>query len=151
MRKVPVFAHRGKSPKIHGDAVVSSLATIIGDVEISEGASIFPGAVLRGDVAKITIRKHSNIQDNVVLHGGDVYEGDTLKRHIPIKIGEYVTVAHSAIVHETVDVEYRNCSATWKAVKRRIREDEDEFIAQIKKALTEKDITGPRSKEYDTR
>lgn len=96
---VPVFAHQGKSPKIHGDAMVSSLAAIIGDVEISDGASVFPGAVIRGDVAKITVGKNSNIQDNAVLHGGDVYEGDTLKGHIPVEIGDYVTVAHGAVVH----------------------------------------------------
>jgi carbonic anhydrase/acetyltransferase-like protein (isoleucine patch superfamily) len=96
---LPVFSYRGKSPKIHEDALVSPLATVIGHVEISEGTSVFPGAVIRGDVAKITVGKYSNIQDNVVIHGGDIYEGDNLKGHLPVEIGDYVTVGHGAVVH----------------------------------------------------
>ncbi len=96
---MPLFPYKGKLPKIHRDAMVSQLATVIGDVEIFEGAAVFPGAVIRGDVAKITIGKYSNIQDNAVLHGGDVYEGDNLKNHLPVEIGDYVTVAHGSVVH----------------------------------------------------
>jgi len=96
---LPVFSYKGKTPRIHEDALVSPLATVIGNVEISEGTSVFPGAVIRGDVAKITVGKYSNIQDNVVLHGGDIYEGDNLKGHLPIEIGDYVTVGHGAVVH----------------------------------------------------
>lgn len=91
--------YKGKTPNIHKNALVSPLATIIGDVEISKDASVFPGAVIRGDVAKITIGKCTNIQDNVVIHGGDIYAGDKLKGHIPVKIGDYVTVGHSAVIH----------------------------------------------------
>lgn len=96
---MPVFSYRGKSPKIHEDALVSPLAIVIGHVEISEGTAVFPGAVIRGDVAKITVGRYSNIQDNVVLHGGNIYEGDDLKGHLPVEIGDYVTVAHGAVVH----------------------------------------------------
>ena len=96
---MPVLSYKGKMPGIHKDALVSPLATIIGDVTISEGASVFPGAVIRGDVARITIGKYTNIQDNVVVHGGDIYEGDVLKGNIPVEIGDYVTVAHAAVVH----------------------------------------------------
>jgi len=99
VRVLPVFSYRGKSPRIHRDAMVSPLATVIGNVEISEGTSVFPGAVIRGDVAKITIGRYSNIQDNAVIHGGDIYEGDNLKGHLPVEIGDYVTVAHGTIVH----------------------------------------------------
>ncbi len=79
--------------------MVSPLAIVIGDVEISEGTAIFPGAVIRGDVAKVTVGRYSNIQDNVVLHGGDIYEADELKGHLPVEIGDYVTVAHGSVVH----------------------------------------------------
>ena len=96
---MPVFSYRGKSPRIHEDALVSPLATVIGHVEISEGTAVFPGAVIRGDVAKITVGRYSNIQDNVVLHGGNIYEGDDLKGHLPVEIGDYVTVAHGSVVH----------------------------------------------------
>ena len=96
---MPVFSYREKSPKIHKDAMVSPFATVIGDVQISRGTAIFPGTVIRGDVAKITIGEYSNVQDNVVLHGGDVYKGDDLKEHLPVEIGDFVTVAHGAVVH----------------------------------------------------
>lgn len=99
VRVLPFFSYRGKSPKVHDGALVSPLATVIGDVEISEGTSVFPGAVIRGDIAKITIGRYSNIQENVVLHGGDVYDGDALKGTLPVEIGDYVTVAHGAVVH----------------------------------------------------
>lgn len=91
--------YNGKTPNIHKNALVFPLATIIGDVEISKGTSVFPGAVIRGDVAKITIGKYTNIQDSVVIHGGDIYMGDKLKGHTPVKIGDYVTVAHNSVVH----------------------------------------------------
>ncbi|MBS7655852.1 gamma carbonic anhydrase family protein [Candidatus Bathyarchaeota archaeon] len=94
-----MIPYKDETPKIHKDAIVSPLAIIIGDVEVSEGASIFPGAILRGDVAKITIGKYSNIQENVIIHGGDIYEGDELKGHLPVEIGDYVTVAHGAVIH----------------------------------------------------
>lgn len=99
MSILPVFSYGKKSPKIHKDAMVSPLAVVIGDVEISEGTSVFPGAVIRGDVAKITIGRYSNIQDNAVLHGGDIYKGDNLEGHLPVEIGDYVTVGHGSVVH----------------------------------------------------
>lgn len=96
---MPVLSYKGKMPEIHKNTVVSTLATIIGNVTISEGSSVFPGAVIRGDVAKISIGRYTNIQDNVVIHGGDIYEGDILKGNLPVEIGDYVTVAHAAVVH----------------------------------------------------
>jgi carbonic anhydrase/acetyltransferase-like protein (isoleucine patch superfamily) len=96
---MPILTYKGKTPEIHRDALVSPLANIIGNVTVSEGASVFPGAVIRGDVAEITIGKYTNIQDNVVIHGGDRYEGNILKGNLPVEIGDYVTVAHGAIVH----------------------------------------------------
>lgn len=96
---MPVLPYEGKMPEIHKDALVSPLATIIGNVTISKGASVFPGAVIRGDVADITIGRYTNIQDNVIIHGGDIYEGDLLKGNLPVEIGDFVTVAHAAVVH----------------------------------------------------
>ena len=96
---MPIFSYKGKHPKLHADAMVSSLAVVIGDVEIAEETAVFPGAVIRGDIAKISIGAYSNIQDNVVIHGGDIYDKDRLKAHISVEIGDYVTVAHGAVVH----------------------------------------------------
>ena len=52
------------TPKIHPTAFVSEFAYVIGDVEIGEGSSVWPGAVVRADMGKIVIGKHTNIQDN---------------------------------------------------------------------------------------
>jgi len=77
-------------PKIHESAYIAPTATIIGDVEIEEGASVWDGAVLRGDVSYIKIGKNTNIQDNAVVH---------VDYNEPTIIGENVTVGHMAVVH----------------------------------------------------
>jgi len=94
-----ILPYKGINPKIHERALISSSAVVLGDVEISEGASVFPGAMIRGDVARIVVGKYSNIQECAILHGGDLYDGDDLKGHLQVEIGDYVTVAHSAVVH----------------------------------------------------
>lgn len=81
----------GHSPKLHPDAYVDESAVLIGEVEVAEGASIWPGAVLRGDMGGIFIGKDSSIQDNAVCHAT---RGQSVMR-----IGENVSVGHGAILH----------------------------------------------------
>lgn len=76
------------SPKVHPTAFVSEFAYVIGDVEIGEGSSVWPGAVVRGDMGKIIIGKHTNIQDNSAVHG----DADVV-------IGDYVTIGHKVLCH----------------------------------------------------
>ncbi len=84
-----ILPFKGKTPKIGKGAFVAPTASIIGDVEIGEGASVWFGAVLRGDEAAIRIGAHTSVQDNVVIH---VYEGhDTV-------IEDHVTIGHGAIL-----------------------------------------------------
>lgn len=85
-----IVEYKGKRPSIHPNSFVASNATIIGDVIIEEGASIWYGAVLRGDMSYIRIGKNSNIQDNATIHT------DT---DVPTIVGEGVTVGHNAILH----------------------------------------------------
>jgi len=85
-----IISYKGKSPKISENTFIAPNATIIGDVEIEEGASIWYGAVLRGDMAPIRIGKNSNVQDNCTVHT------DTGK---PSIIGKNVTVGHNAVIH----------------------------------------------------
>lgn len=78
-------------PKISEKAFVAPNATVIGDVVIEEGASIWFGAVLRGDIDKIRIGKNTSIQDNTVIHvTGGKY---------PTIVGENVIVGHGCILH----------------------------------------------------
>lgn len=82
---------RGKSPNIHPSAFIAETASIFGDVEVEEDASIWFNAVVRGDVHSIRIGKRANVQDGSVLH---VYEGWQ-----PLIIGDEVTVGHMAVLH----------------------------------------------------
>lgn len=76
----------GTSPDVAESAVVDARATVIGDVRIEADASIWPGAVLRGDSGRIVVREGANVQDNATLHEG-------------ADIGPSATVGHNAIVH----------------------------------------------------
>ncbi len=77
-------------PRLHPSAFVAPGATVIGDVTLGEEASVWFGAVLRGDINRIVIGPRSNLQDNVVVHLADDF---------PVIVGELVTVGHGAIVH----------------------------------------------------
>jgi carbonic anhydrase/acetyltransferase-like protein (isoleucine patch superfamily) len=85
-----IMAYGGKTPKIGNNVFIAPTAAVIGDVEIADGASIWYGAVIRGDLASITIGADTNIQDNCTIHvdGGQ-----------PAVIGASVVVGHNAVVH----------------------------------------------------
>lgn len=87
-----IYSFAGKTPQIHPDAWIAPTATIIGDVTIEAGASVWFGAVLRGDTAPIVLGAGSNLQDNVVVHA-DV--------GIPTHIGPGVGVGHNVTLHGT--------------------------------------------------
>lgn len=83
----------GKIPQIDPTAYVDETAVIIGDVEIGAECSVWPGAVIRGDMGKITIGKQSTIEDNCVIHSGLPGESES-----PVNIGNRVTIGHGAVV-----------------------------------------------------
>jgi carbonic anhydrase/acetyltransferase-like protein (isoleucine patch superfamily) len=79
------------TPSVHRTVFVGHGASIIGDVQIGERASIWFNCVLRGDVQRIVIGARTNIQDGSVLHG--------TTNGLPTLIGSQVTVGHGAILH----------------------------------------------------
>jgi carbonic anhydrase/acetyltransferase-like protein (isoleucine patch superfamily) len=79
-----------QKPRIGKNVFIARNATVIGDVTLGAHASVWYGAVLRGDINRIVVGHHSNIQDNAVLHLADDF---------PCILGNWVTVGHSAIVH----------------------------------------------------
>ena len=80
----------GKKPALGRGVYIARGAAVLGDVTIGEYSSVWYNAVVRGDINRIVIGHHTNIQDNAVLHLADDYA---------CLIGNYVTVGHSAIVH----------------------------------------------------
>ena len=88
-----IIAYRDKKPVIAEDSYVSKNATIIGDVTLEKGSSVFFHTVVRGDKDAICIGENSNIQDNCTLHTDPGHE---------LKLGKRVTVGHNAILHGCV-------------------------------------------------
>jgi carbonic anhydrase/acetyltransferase-like protein (isoleucine patch superfamily) len=87
-RHAMIRSFNGMSPKIAPSAFVSEAAYVIGDVEIGENSSVWPGAVIRGDICKIVIGDRSSVEDNCVVHGAT-----------RITIDNNVIIGHGAVVH----------------------------------------------------
>ena len=86
-----IRSYRGKAPQIAASAYVDPAAVIIGDVVLGEDSSVWPCAVIRGDVHYIRIGKRSHVQDNSVLH--------VMRDTNPLVLGDNVTVGHSVTLH----------------------------------------------------
>ncbi|WP_421941825.1 gamma carbonic anhydrase family protein [Pedobacter sp.] len=82
---------KGKYPQLGKPSFIAENATIVGDVEMGDGCSIWFNAVVRGDVNAITIGKETNIQDGAVIHATYLKASTHL--------GNRVSVGHNAIVH----------------------------------------------------
>jgi carbonic anhydrase/acetyltransferase-like protein (isoleucine patch superfamily) len=89
--------HRGVSPVQGARVYVDATALVIGRVTLGDDCSIWPFAVVRGDVHRIEIGARSNIQDGSVLHV--VHDGPNVPGGLPLLIGDDVTVGHKAVVH----------------------------------------------------
>jgi carbonic anhydrase/acetyltransferase-like protein (isoleucine patch superfamily) len=88
-----LFELDGMAPRVHPTAFVAPTATLVGDVTVEENASVWYGAVLRGDYSPVIIRAGANVQDGSVLHGPP---------GMPCEVGPGATVAHLCVVHGAV-------------------------------------------------
>ena len=79
-----------QKPRLGKNVFIAKTATVVGDVTLGAHSSVWYGAVLRGDINRIVVGHHSNVQDNAVLHLADDF---------PCALGNWVTVGHGAIVH----------------------------------------------------
>jgi carbonic anhydrase/acetyltransferase-like protein (isoleucine patch superfamily) len=79
-----------RTPRLGREVYIAKGAVVIGDVTLGDHASVWYNAVVRGDINRIVIGHHTNVQDNAVLHLADDYA---------CILGNYVTVGHTAIVH----------------------------------------------------
>ncbi len=92
-----VRAFQEYTPRLGERVYVDPAASVIGDVELGDDASVWPGAVLRGDVHYIRVGARSNIQDGAVVHV--THDGPYSPGGLPCLIGADVTIGHAAVVH----------------------------------------------------
>ena len=90
---MPLFSFEGLTPQVHATAFVAPTATLVGDVIVEEGASVWYGAVIRADYAPVIVRRRANVQDNAVIHGPPGLTSD---------IGPGATVGHNCVVHGAI-------------------------------------------------
>jgi carbonic anhydrase/acetyltransferase-like protein (isoleucine patch superfamily) len=83
----------GQTPRIDPTAYIAPQATVVGDVRLGAHCSVWPSAVLRGDINYITVGEGTNIQDGAVVHLADEF---------PAIIGSHVTIGHLAMIHACV-------------------------------------------------
>ncbi len=112
-----IRSFEGKIPRIAPTAFVSEAAYVVGDVEIGDYSCVMPGAVIRGDLGKITIGQNVAIEDNCVIHSGrpamppeaDVFIGDAvIMGHGAVsncrQIGDHVLIGMNATILHEVEI-----------------------------------------------
>ncbi len=82
-----------RQPRLGKGVYLAKTAVVLGDVTLGAHSSVWYGAVLRGDINRIVVGHHTNIQDNAVLHLADKF---------PCLVGNWVTIGHGAIVHACI-------------------------------------------------
>jgi len=88
VKQLDTFLRR--EPRLGREVYLARTAVVLGDVTLGDHSSVWYGAVLRGDINRIVMGHHSNVQDNAVLHLAD---------DLPCLVGNWVTIGHSATVH----------------------------------------------------
>ncbi len=91
-----IRSFNGKTPRIAESAFVSEAAYIVGDIAIGENASIWPGAVIRGDFGHISIGANTIVEDNCVIHSGSP---STTSSVADVTIGDNVQIGHGAVLN----------------------------------------------------
>ena len=88
---------RNQMPTLGKNVYIDDSAIVIGAVVLGDDVSIWPTAVVRGDVEKITIGNNTNVQDGAVLHVS--HQGKFSQQGHPLSIGTDVTIGHRAVIH----------------------------------------------------
>jgi carbonic anhydrase/acetyltransferase-like protein (isoleucine patch superfamily) len=92
-----IRSYRGVTPRLAMGAWVDPQASVIGDVTLGSDASVWPMAVLRGDVNRIVVGARTNVQDGSILHV--THDGPYTPGGVPLLIGDDVTIGHGVILH----------------------------------------------------
>lgn len=137
---VTIIPIHGKTPRIHDTAFIAPGCTIIGDVEIGAGSSIWYNCVLRADVSSIRIGERTNVQDGSVLHCDAPHPGDP--DGCPLVIGDDVLIGHMAMVHGCT-IHNRGFVGLGAIVMNKAVIGSDAMLA-AGAMLTERKVMGPR-------
>lgn len=97
MQIVTIRPFQNVMPRLGANVYIDPAAQVIGDVAIGDDASLWPGAVARGDVHWIRIGARTNVQDGAILHV--THAGEFTDDGFPLVIGADVTIGHAAVVH----------------------------------------------------
>src|ERR1700692_1886735 len=89
--------YQGVNPVLGARVYVDECAMVIGRVSLGDDASVWPFAVIRGDVNRIEIGARTNIQDGSVLHAA--HDRPSMPGGLPLIVGDDVTVGHKAMLH----------------------------------------------------
>jgi len=92
-----IRSYQHKHPLVGANCYIDPMAVVIGDVEIGADSSVWPGAVIRGDVNRIRIGARTSVQDASVLHVS--HKRDSLPEGWPLLIGDDVTIGHKVTLH----------------------------------------------------
>lgn len=95
--KMSIRSFDNETPKLGKNVYIDDSAVVIGSVTLGDNVSVFPTAVIRGDVEKITIGAETNVQDGAILHVS--HQGNFSERGHPLNIGKSVTIGHRAVIH----------------------------------------------------
>jgi carbonic anhydrase/acetyltransferase-like protein (isoleucine patch superfamily) len=151
-----IRSFNGKTPRVADSAFVSEAAYVIGDVELGENVSVWPGAVIRADFGKAVIGDNSTIEDNCIIHTGTprtVYADVTIGKNVHIghgavlnckSIGNYVLIGmNSTILHDVEIGDYCIIGASC-LVMEKVRIPERSFVigvpGKIKAKVTEEQL-----------
>ena len=97
MPRRSIRSFKGISPQLGQRVYIDPASTVIGNVSLGDDVSVWPGAVIRGDMHSITVGHRSNVQDNAVLH--ITHASQYNPGGFPLTIGDDVVIGHRAILH----------------------------------------------------
>lgn len=133
------YAFEGAEPAVDADARVSREATLVGDVTVGPGASVWPGAVLRGDVGPVRIGAGSHVGDNAVLHVAEVGEGVMVGHGAVLNdatVEDGALVGFGATVNTDVTVGARSLVASGTVIPEEYAVPEESFVRGVPATVT---------------
>ena len=133
-------SYKGKTPSLGKPRFIAPNATIVGDVTLGDGSSVWYGAVIRSDLNPIRIGRDCNVQDNATIHSN---------RSSVATLGNGVTVGHNAIVHgATIEDDVLVAGVPGKILRRddphsleRTRDNAQEYILLAEGHAESEDLT----------